>query len=108
MILFEKDPQPMNAHDIFTFIESHRDDIQRMGVSRLGLFGSYVRNEQNEDSDIDLIVEYRPVEKSFDRFIALIGYLESNLQKEVELVTREELSPFIKPHIEKEVRYARL
>lgn len=98
----------MNAHDIFTFIESHKDDIRRMGVSRLGLFGSYVRNEQNEDSDIDLIVEYRPREKSFDRFMALIEYLESNLQKEVELVTREGLSPFIKPYIEKEVRYVQL
>lgn len=79
-----------------------------MGVNRLGLFGSYARNEQTQESDIDLIVEYKPGEKTFDHFMDLIEYLENNLQKEIELVTPEGLSPFIRPHIEKEVQYVQI
>jgi uncharacterized protein len=96
----------ISSEQILAFIESHKSDLQKFGVHKLGLFGSYVRNEQTISSDIDLLVEYIPGEKSFDNFVSLIDYLEASFGKEVELVTSESLSPHIKPYIEREIQYA--
>ncbi len=79
--------------------------IASLGVSRLGLFGSYVRNEQSHDSDIDLLVEFSPGEKNFDNFMGLIQFLEGVLGRTVDLVTDSSLSPHIGPHILQEVEY---
>jgi uncharacterized protein len=74
-------------------------EIRGLGVRRLALFGSVARNEARADSDVDVLVEFAPHEKSFDRFMALIDLLEETLQRKVEVVTTEALSPFIGPHI---------
>lgn len=73
--------------------------IRQLGVRRLALFGSVVRGEARPDSDVDLLVEFAPGQKSFDRFMALSDLLEELLGRPVELVTIEALSPFIGPHI---------
>ncbi len=50
---------PINSKsDIIEFLGHHQREIRRFKVNKLGLFGSFVRGEQKEDSDIDLIVEY--------------------------------------------------
>jgi len=82
--------------------------LRALGVSRIGLFGSFAREEQAPDSDIDLLVEFAPGKKTFDNFMALSFYLEDLLGRKVELVTRESLSPYIGPHILKEVEYVSL
>jgi len=73
--------------------------LRQLGVLRLSLFGSVLRDEAREDSDVDLLVEFAPDTKTFDRFMALADLLESTLGRRVELVTKEALSPFIGPHI---------
>lgn len=79
----------------------HRLDpeIRRLGVRRLALFGSVARDEARPDSDVDVLVEFTPGLKTFDRFMALADLLEDALAHRVELVTIESLSPFIGPHI---------
>ena len=72
---------------------------------KLGLFGSFVRGEQNSGSDIDLLVEFEIGEKNFDNFMQLSFFLEELLGRPVELVTLESLSPYIRPHIMREVEY---
>jgi predicted nucleotidyltransferase len=59
------------------------------------LFGSFVRGEQGPQSDIDLLVRFRPQEKTFDNFIGLAFLLEDLLQRRVELVTTEGLSLYL-------------
>ena len=78
--------------------------IRRLGVRRLALFGSVLRNEARPDSDVDVLVEFAPAEKTFDRFMALADLLEETLEHSVEVVTTESLSPFIGPHILAEAR----
>jgi len=73
--------------------------IRGLGVRRLALFGSVLRNEARPDSDVDVLVEFAPNEKTFDRFMALADLLEYTLQHRVEVITTESLSPFIGPHI---------
>lgn len=74
-------------------------EIRRLGVRRLALFGSVLRNEARPDSDVDVLVEFVPTEKTFDRFMALADLLEETLGHSVEVLTTEGLSPFIGPHI---------
>jgi uncharacterized protein len=74
-------------------------EIRRLGVRRLALFGSVLRDEAGPESDVDLLVEFAPGEKSFDRFLALAELLEARLGRPVELVTTEGLSPYLGRHI---------
>ena len=74
-------------------------DIRALGVRRLALFGSVLRDEARPDSDVDLLVEFLPGQKTIDRFMALADLLEATLERRVELVTTEALSPYIGPHI---------
>jgi predicted nucleotidyltransferase len=77
-------------------------------VKRIGLFGSFVRGEQRPESDIDLLVEFEPGKKTFDAFMELSFLLEEVLQRRFELATMESLSPYVGPHILREVEYASL
>jgi predicted nucleotidyltransferase len=74
-------------------------EIRSLGVSRLALFGSVLRGEARADSDVDLLVQFIPGEKTYERFLALCELLERQLGRPVELVTTEALSPFIGPRI---------
>jgi uncharacterized protein len=91
--------------DVLDVISRHGSDIRAMGVKRIGLFGSFVREEQREDSDIDLLVEFEPGRKTFDAFMTLCFFLEEVLDRKVEVLTLESLSAYIGPHILKEVEY---
>jgi predicted nucleotidyltransferase len=86
-------------------IEEHQDRIKALGVKKIGLFGSFVREEQGVESDIDLLVEFEQGKKTFDNFIHLSFFLEDLFKRRVELVTTESLSPYIGPHIISEVEY---
>jgi len=89
-------------------LSKNHSRIRALGVKRLGLFGSFVRGQQSTESDVDFLVEFEQDQKTFDNFIQLAFLLEEVLQRHVELVTPEALSPYIGPHILKEVEYVAL
>jgi len=84
-------------------IKTVQKEIAQLGVSSLGLFGSFVKNTQTDSSDVDILVEFLPGQHSFDNFMELAFLLERVLERKVDLVTRIALSPYIGPHILKEV-----
>lgn len=89
-----------------SLIIEHQDRIKALGVKRLGLFGSFVREEHGLESDVDVLVEFEQDRKTFDNFIQLSFLLEDLFRRRVELVTAEFLSPHIGPFIMSEVEYA--
>ena len=92
---------------ILSIIRSHKPQLASFGVNRIGLFGSYVRNEQQPQSDIDFLVDFEPEKETFDNFMDLYNYLEKLFVNEkIEVVTLNGLSPYIGKHILKEVNYA--
>ena len=91
--------------EALSVIKKEQQGIKAFGVKKIGLFGSFVRGEQHSDSDIDLLVEFEPHKKNFRNFIKLSFLLEDVLNRRVELVTIESLSPYIRPYIMKEVEY---
>jgi predicted nucleotidyltransferase len=91
---------------IFALLRDHQLDLRRFGVRRYGLFGSFIRNTANDQSDVDMLVEFAPGQKTFDHFMQLAFFLEDILGRNVDLITTESLSPYIGPHILREVEYA--
>lgn len=94
--------------DILDVLARQQSRLRGLGVRRVGLFGSFVRGDQRPDSDIDLLVEFEPGRKTFDTFMELSFFLEEVLGHRIELVTVESLSPYMDPHILREVEYARI
>jgi predicted nucleotidyltransferase len=94
-----------SRHDVLDTLRAQREQLRALGVSRLGLFGSFSQDRPRQDSDVDLLIEFRPGEKSFDNFMAVSELLEALFARRVELVTPESLSPYIGPHILREVEY---
>lgn len=90
---------------LFERIDQNRQQLELFGVKRFGLFGSFVRSEQDEESDIDILVDFDPEKKTFDNFMNLAFFLEEILGRKVDLVTCESLSPHIGPLILAEVEY---
>lgn len=93
---------------VLVLIQEYQEQIKAFGVKRLGLFGSFVHSQQNDESDVDVLVEFDPDRKTFDAFIHLAFFLEELLGRRVELVTPESLSPYIGPRIMQEVEYVSL
>jgi hypothetical protein len=102
------EPIIRTKQDVLKILHQNRDRLKTLGVRKIGLFGSFVRGEQHPDSDIDLLVEFEAGKKTFDAFMELSFFLEEVFQRRIELVTVESLSPYIGPHILKEVEYAAL
>ena len=91
--------------ELLNVLLQYKDTLKSYGVNKIGLFGSFVKESQNAESDIDLLVEFLPDKKNFRNFINLAFFLEDMLNRKVELVTAESLSPYLKPYILKEVEY---
>jgi len=69
-------------------------------------FGSYVRGDQSDTSDIDILVDFDPALENFDNYLAVCDILERVFKNErIEIVTKNGLSPYIGPKILKEVQY---
>ena len=84
-------------------ILEERDLFVDFGVKSIGLFGSFVRGDQTPLSDVDILVEFKPDQHTFDNFMEVAFLLEDLLGRKVEVITPQSLSPFIGPHILKEV-----
>ncbi|HEV7890927.1 MAG TPA: nucleotidyltransferase family protein [Pyrinomonadaceae bacterium] len=91
--------------DVFTLLRQNGSQLRAFGVRRVGVFGSFVRGDTNAESDVDILVEFEEGEKSFDNFLGLAEYLEELFGRRVDLLTPESLSPYIGPHILREVEY---
>ncbi|MBC8469012.1 MAG: nucleotidyltransferase family protein [Planctomycetes bacterium] len=78
---------------------------QNFSVRSIGLFGSLVRNEADNKSDVDILVDF--VKPTFDHYMDLKFYLERLFDRPVDLVIADTVKPRLKPIIDKEVIYAK-
>jgi len=91
--------------EIKLILEDHKDEIiKKYKVKEIGVFGSYVKNLQNNGSDLDILVDYsEPV--SFFQFLELEEYLENLFHLKVDLVSKKALKPKIGEQILREIAY---
>lgn len=84
---------------ILSLLRKHSADLRKYGVSQLSLFGSFVTDQFDANSDVDFLVEFDQKQKTFDNFMELSFFLEDLLGRKVEIVTPQSLSPHLGPHI---------
>ncbi|KPK80506.1 MAG: DNA polymerase subunit beta [Bacteroides sp. SM23_62_1] len=78
----------------------------RFGIQNVGLFGSYVRGDQSEASDIDILIDFEPALENYDNYMAVYDLLEQLFKNErIDVTTKNGLSQYIGPIILNEVQY---
>jgi len=97
-------PAPLDARQITGLLSSQADQLRQMGVERIGVFGSYARDDTDSASDVDILVKL--TRTSFRDFMRLKFYLEDLLARPVDLVLEEGLREELRPAILREVIYA--
>ena len=92
--------------NILSILKAHKFELSKFGVSEIGLFGSYLHNEQCAKSDIDLLIDFEPEKENFDNYMTVYDILEKLFKNEkIEIVTKNGLSKYIGPKILSSVLY---
>ncbi len=92
----------INRTDILSYLEKHYSEFKtKYNVEQIGLFGSYARNEESEDSDIDIFVKMKP--SLFD-LIAIKDQIENDLHKRVDIIREHKnIKPILLRTIKKDL-----
>jgi len=94
--------------EIFDFINDHLDEFRKKySLSKIGLFGSIARGDENQNSDIDLLVEF-DLKKNIYKFKEEIRILFKNrFNRDVDLCREKFIKPYIKNEILNEIIYVK-
>jgi predicted nucleotidyltransferase len=96
----------LTKDNILNALRMNKRKLKKFGIRDVGLFGSYINNEQSFKSDIDLLIDFEPEKENFDNFMAVYDLFEHIFKNEkIEVVTKNGLSPYIGPKILEEVQY---
>jgi len=96
---------------IMRILKDHKEELKRrFSLKKIGVFGSYTREEQTPESDIDIYVEFDMKNLTFDKYLELIDYLEKLLGRKIDLITKYGVEtiriPYIKEEIKRSLIYA--
>ncbi len=90
---------------ILDFLSNHKQEFeQKYGVTKIGLFGSYARDEATEESDIDIAVEIES-ENKFRSFFGLKYFIEDGLHHQVDLGIESTLKSVVKDTVLRDIIY---
>lgn len=80
----------MNKDEIISILNDNLSTLKnKYGISKIGIFGSYSKNTQTDNSDIDLIIKFeKPIGL---KYFELIDFLEEKLGKNVDIITEKGL-----------------
>ncbi|OYT64722.1 nucleotidyltransferase [Candidatus Bathyarchaeota archaeon ex4484_205] len=93
--------------EIKKILKKHEKELkEKYKIKKIGIFGSYLRGEAKESSDLDILVEFQPeAEISLLDFVELENYLNDLLGVKIDLVEKSALKPRIGKQILSEVTY---
>src|SRR5918992_5029450 len=91
--------------EVVRSLEEHQGALESLGVQRIGVFGSQARGHGRALSDVDVLVEFRPGQKTFDAYLDLKSYLETLFGRKVDLVIKEALKEALRDQILRETVY---
>jgi predicted nucleotidyltransferase len=91
----------MLREDVIATLQAHEQQLRRLGVSRVALFGSLARGEARDDSDIDIMIDVAPDARldMFD-YIGITQYIADLFPQRVDVANRERLKPLVRPTAE--------
>jgi len=95
----------MTKNNILEYLKKHKQEFSsEFGITKLGLFGSYARNEEHKDSDIDLIIDIE-AKDIYEKKIEFKKRLEKEFNTKVDIAREKYLKPLARKEILKEVCY---
>ena len=96
----------LTKEKILETLQKEKSCLTQYGVKKIGLFGSYSKNSQHKDSDIDILIDFYSEQETFDNLMAIYDVLENTFKNhKIEIVTRNGLSKYIGSYILQETEY---
>ena len=90
----------MKTEDVLSILRRHEGDLRARGVRRAALFGSVARGENRPESDIDIMIEIEPeADIGVFEYAGIKQYIASLFDGPVDVVSRDNLKPFIRPAV---------
>lgn len=100
-------PPPLTRDAALAALRAHKPVLERrFGVAELALFGSVARDEADENSDVDILVRFRPAVAGAT-YLDTAHYIEDLLGRWVDLVEREALRPELRDYVEQDLIHVR-
>jgi hypothetical protein len=98
----------LTSKEILYFLKDNKEYFQEhFYCSKIGLFGSFSRNEQTEKSDIDIIVEFNPdAPDLYETETELNEFLRNRFNRKIDICAEKWIKPIFKPLILKDIIYA--
>lgn len=98
----------LNRETILQYLRENKEFFRNeFHISKIGIFGSFARNEQSSDSDVDILVELDSnAIHVFDLKWALRELLKQKFEREVDICNARHIKPFAKEFILKDAIYA--
>lgn len=94
----------LSKDKIIDIIKRHKSDIKKLGVKKIGLFGSFLKRTNTKKSDLDFLVTFN--KPTFDNYMELKFMLEKLFKKKVDLIMEDNLKPALR-YVKEEAIYAR-
>jgi predicted nucleotidyltransferase len=94
----------MRRSEILQILASRKDDLTKMDVKSMAVFGSVARDEARPESDVDILVEFQGP-ATFNGYMDLKFFLEDILDRSVDLVIHKSIRPRLRARIESEAQY---
>ena len=94
----------MTKETILNYLSAHKSEFQKAyEVEKIGLFGSYARNEAHTDSDIDIFVQMKP---DLFKLVELKQQIEEDLRKRVDIIrNHRHIKPLLMKMIQRDIEY---
>ncbi|MBC8433988.1 MAG: nucleotidyltransferase family protein, partial [Desulfobacterales bacterium] len=95
-----------DTEEIVEYLRTNKEVLRdNFGVTRLGIFGSFVRHSQRISSDIDLVVDFEKERKNIHAFLRLKRFLEKELSRNVDMGFEHSLKPVVRENIKESILY---
>lgn len=97
----------LTQQNILNFLSENKLFLrEQFRIEKIGIFGSFARNEQNPDSDIDILIEMENnVSNVYDLKWNLREFLKNQFQRDVDICNSKHIKPYAKDHILKDAIY---
>ena len=95
-----------SRNELIEYLRTHKGLLhERFGVTRMGIFGSFLHETQSISSDIDMVVEFEGSRKNIHSFLQLKRFLEKELSRKVDMGFEHTLKPIVKETIKQKIIY---
>jgi predicted nucleotidyltransferase len=96
----------LSINDVISYLRAHKHLLmERFGVTRIGIFGSFVHQTQTDASDIDLVIEMEKDKKNLHTFLGVKRFLENGLSRRIDMGIESSLKPFVREKIKDQIIY---